>query len=73
MAHQLLMNIATDGDFNQSFSLLEKDGLSEAGWHQQLLDYCSAIYENDSIPDRELAFADRTLEQLASSEYSPKQ
>lgn len=72
MAHQLLMNIATDGDFNQSFSLLEKDGLSEASWHQQLLDYCSAIYENDSIPDRELAFADRTLEQLASSEYSPK-
>ena len=72
MAHQLLMNIATDGDFKQSFSLLEKDGISEPGWHQQLLDYCSSIYENDTIPDRELAFADRTLEQLASSEHSPK-
>lgn len=72
MAHQVLHNIAVDGDFATSFSLLEQDGKNVDGWHRQLLDFCTAIYANDSIPDKELAFADRTLEALASSPHSPK-
>lgn len=72
MAHKILHDIAMDGDFATSFSLLEQDARNTDCWHEQLLGFCKNIYSNDSIPDKELAFADRTLEALASSPRTPK-
>lgn len=72
MAHQILNMVSSDKDFASAYSMLEKDAEGVADWHQQLLDFCTAIYANDTIPEKELAFADRTLEALAASQLAPK-
>lgn len=73
VAQFMLRNMPDNDTYRTAFRMLENEAMDTPGWHEGLFDACKLIYVQDSIPDKDLSFAELTLESLASSDQTPKE